>query len=75
MGQRHYWKTDSRSPCQDITHLKWTSVVHYQLLDPILNHLNPVSSKIFQFFKIHLDVTLTSTPVSPKYLFRPGFRQ
>jgi len=60
------WEADSLQ----IPHLLWNLKIHYHIqeslpLDPILSQKNPVHTLTPYFFKIHFNITIPSTHVSP----------
>ena len=72
MEQSRSWEANRFSAGQEIPRILWNPKVHYRTHKyptsaPILSHLDPVHIATSHFLKIHLNITLTSTPATPKW--------
>jgi hypothetical protein len=71
MEQSHSWEADNRSAGQAIPGLSWNPKLCHCVqksppLDPILSQFNPLNILTPSFLKMHFNVILPSTPISPK---------
>ena len=72
MEQSPFWEANRFSASQEIPHVLWNPKVHYRIHKcpptvPMLSQLDSVHTATSNFLKIHLDIILPSTPVSPKW--------
>ena len=72
MEQSPCWEAKRFAASQEIPHILWNLKVHYHIhkcLPPVpnLSQLDPVQNPTSHFLKIHPNITLTSTPGSPKW--------
>ena len=80
MEQSPSWEANWFAASQEIPRILWNPKVHYRIhkcppLIPILNQLDRVHTRTSQFLKIHLNITLPSTPESPHWSLSLRFPQ
>jgi hypothetical protein len=69
MEQSSSWESNSCSVAIEITSIIWKPKAYYHvLLVSFLSHINPIHSLLSYFFKIYLNITITSTHMSSKML-------
>ena len=72
MQQSPSWEANWFSANQEILRILWNPKVHYRTHKrsppvPILSQLHPVPTTPFHFLKIHLNIILPSTSLSPQW--------